>query len=99
MLRTIENEDFTRDGLCRDQVRVLRHVTRAVDFTIVVDFLDDLYPRRRRKGMGAYFAAFFVIVSAVKLVSTGSRVITLWDLDRGDLEVVLGLSGGVRSKQ
>ena len=77
----------------------MRHVTRAVDFTIVVDFLDDLYPRRRRKGVGANFAALFVIVSAVKLISTGSGVIALWDLDCGDLEVVLGLSGGVRSEQ
>lgn len=65
----------------------------------MVDFLNDLYPRRRGKAVATDFAALLVVVGAVELIGAGCGAITLGDLDGGDLEVVLGLSGGVRSKQ
>jgi len=51
MLRAIKDEHLTRDGLRCDQIRVLRHVARAVDLSIVVNFLSDLDARLWRDGV------------------------------------------------
>ena len=44
-LECFENEDFSHNtgSLCRNQVRVLRHVSCTVNFATVVDHLYDLY--------------------------------------------------------
>jgi hypothetical protein len=48
VLCAIKDVDLTHHSLGRDQVGVLRHVARAVDFAGVVDRLNDLDTRFRR---------------------------------------------------
>lgn len=99
MLRAIEDEDFARNSLRRDQVWVLRHVPRAVDLAVMVNFLNNLYPRRWWETVATQFPAFVVIVGTIKFISPGGRVVTFGDLDSGDLEIVLGLPGGVSAEE
>lgn len=51
MLRTVKDKHLARDGLRCNQIRVLRHVARAVDLSIVVNLLNDLDARLWRDGM------------------------------------------------
>ena len=61
MLRPIEHKHLPTDRLRRDQVRVLRHVPRAVHLPVVVDALHDLDARRGRKRVPAELAALVVV--------------------------------------
>jgi len=49
VLGAVEHVDLAHDGLGRDQVRVLRHVARAVHLARVVDRLGDLDPGLGRR--------------------------------------------------
>lgn len=49
--------------------------------------------------MSAEFLALVVIVCSVKFLGAGGRVGAFGDLDLGDLEVVLGLAGGVGAEE
>ncbi len=39
MLGSVEYVDITADGLGRDEVGVLRHVSSTIDFVVVIDAL------------------------------------------------------------
>jgi hypothetical protein len=93
MLRPIKNEHLSRDSFCCEQIRVLRHISRTVDFSFVVEFLDDLDAGLRRDGVSTEFTTLFIVVVAVKFF------VAFGDLDTCDLEVVLGLARGVGSKE
>ena len=41
VLGAIKHINWTHDGARRDQVRVLRHISRSIDFTIMRDLLGD----------------------------------------------------------
>ena len=41
MTSAIKNEQVSRDGLCGDDVGVLRHISGSVDLSLVVDALSD----------------------------------------------------------
>lgn len=98
MLCTIEDQYFPRHGFGCNQIWILRHVSRTVDLSVMVDFLDDLYPWCRGKCVATQFAAFIVIVSPIKFIGTRCWVVAFGDLDGRNLEVVLCLSRFVRSK-
>lgn len=68
MFCAIEHVHFPGHRLCRDQVRVLGHITRPVDLALVVDFLNDLNTRLRGYGVSTQFAAFVIIVCTVESV-------------------------------
>lgn len=51
----VEEEDVTRGGLGGDDVRVLRHVPRPIDFAGVRDLLHDVHARSRRAIITANF--------------------------------------------
>lgn len=97
MLCPVENEDFSRDSLGRDQVWILGHVSSAIDLSWVIDSLYDLYARLRWNDVATEFAPFVVIVSTVELV--GQRARAFGYLDGCDLQVVLCLARGVRAQQ
>ena len=98
MLRPVEHEYVARDGLGRDQVRVLRHVARAVDLARMVDALHDADARLcRRERVCAELAALLVVRAAVEDVRAcpaASR-----DLHRRNLQVVRRLAGRVRAEK
>ena len=74
------------------------HVPRAVDLALVVDALYDLYTGLRRKGMATELATLIVVVIPVQTVC-GGAVVALWEVDSGNLEIILGLPGRVGTKQ
>jgi len=99
VLGAIKDEHLARHGLGRDQIRVLRHVSRAVDLARVVDPLHDVDPRlARRQRVPAQLAPFVVVRAAVEHVRAGTPG-ARGDLHGRDLEVVRCLAGGVRSEQ
>jgi hypothetical protein len=59
----------------------------------VIEFLGDLDARLGRDGVSTEFTALFVVVVAVEFF------VTFGNLDGCDLEIVLGLTGCVGSKE
>ena len=98
MLRTIKHQHLTRHSLGRDQFRILRHVARSVDLSGMVNPLGDLNARCRWDGVTSELTALIVVVTAVQFVGAWG-VVTFGDRDSGDLEVILGLTGGVGSEE
>ncbi len=92
VLGSVEDKNLTGDSFGSDQIRVLRHIACPVDFSRVVDTLDDLKAWLRRKTMPAKLATFIVVVASVKYIG-GAAAVTLWKLDSSNLEVVLRLTG------
>lgn len=68
MLRAIKHIYFSGNSLRRDQVGVLGHITRSVDFALMVDFLDDLDAWLGWYGVATEFSSFVVIVRAIETV-------------------------------
>ncbi len=98
MLRPVEHEHVARDGLGRDQVRILRHVARAVDLARVVDPLHDADARLRRgERVPAELAALLVVRATIEDIR--ARSVAGRDLHRRDLEVVGRLAGRVRAEK
>lgn len=64
----------------------------------MVDLLDNLNARRRRDGVSSELTTLVVVVAAVQFVGAWG-VVTFGDRDGGDLEVILGLAGGVGSEE
>ena len=94
MLGPIKHKDFSRNRLRRNQIRILRHIPRPIDFPRMVNLLYDLNAWLRWNSMAAQLAPGIVVVRTVELVCRWARI-ALRDLDRGYLQVVLGLAGGV----
>lgn len=65
----------------------------------MVDLLNDLDPGRRGDRVASKLPSLVIVISAIKLVGAICRVVTFWNLDSGNLEVVLGLTGGVRTEE
>jgi len=99
VLCAVKDINFARNGLGGNQVWVLRHVARAIDLSLVVDLLDDLYPRGWGKTVAAQLTTFIVIISAVEVVGAAGRATAFGNLDCCNLKVVLSLARGVRSKE
>ena len=74
------------------------HVPRAVDLALVVDTLYDLYTGLWGKCVSTQLAALIVVVAPVKTIG-GGTIITLGEVNGGNLEVVLGLPRRVRAKK
>jgi hypothetical protein len=99
VLRAVKDQHFSSDSFGGDEIWVLGHVSRAVDLSFMVDFLDDLYPRAGWQRVSSELATLIVVVGAFKLIGARGGVVAFGDLDCGDLKVVLRLSGCVRSKE
>ena len=98
MLCAVEHEHVSRDGLGRDQVRVLRHVARAVDLARMVDALHDADARLcRGERVAAELAALLVVRAAVEDVRAWSAA--RGDLYSRDLQVVGRLARRVRAEK
>ena len=98
MFGAIKDEHLARHGLGRDQIRVLGHVSRAVDLARVVDPLHDVDPRlARRQRVPAQLAPFVVVRATVEHVGAGTPGARGY-LHGCDLKVVRRLAGGVRSE-
>jgi hypothetical protein len=96
VLRAVEHEHLAADRLGGEQVRVLRHVPRAVDLARVVDALHDLHAPRER--VAPQLAARVVVrapVEHVRATPAGAQ----GDLHGRDLQVVACLSGCVRAEE
>lgn len=96
MLCAIKHKHLASDRLGRNKVGVLGHVPRAVDLPFMVDLLDDLNAWAGRDSVGPELSGFVVVGVAGEVfggVGAGR------DGDRGDLEVVLRLAGGVSTEK
>jgi hypothetical protein len=98
VLRPVKDQHLPAHGFGRDQIRVLRHVSRAVDLAGVVDSLNDGDARRGRECMAAELTCRVRVRCAGELVCTGGGH-ALGNLDGRDLEVVLRLAGGVCAEE
>ena len=67
MFCPVKHEHFTRNGLRRNQVGVLRHVSRAVDFARMIDSLNYLKAGLGRETVASQLAALVIVVSAIEL--------------------------------
>ena len=65
----------------------------------MINFLDDLDARGRRDGMATQLAALVIIVPGIELICARGRTIALWNLDRSNLEIILGLAGCVCAQE
>ena len=84
MLGPVKDEHLARHGFCGYHIGVLRHVARAVDLALMVDFLHDVDARLARgQRVPAQLAALVVVRAAVEDVCAWSG--TRGDLHRGDL--------------
>lgn len=68
VLRTIKDVYFARHSLCCNEVWILGHITRSVDFTLVVDFLYDLDARLWWDRMATELPTFVVIVRTIQII-------------------------------
>ena len=93
----IKDKYLSRYRFRRDQVWILRHVTRPVHFARMVDFLYDLDPRLGWDGVSAEFATLVIVVTPIELVCQGA--VALRYMNGGDLEVVLCLARSVRAEK
>mmetsp|Transcript_253 Transcript_253/g.671 ORF Transcript_253/g.671 Transcript_253/m.671 type:complete len:270 (-) Transcript_253:174-983(-) len=91
VLGPVEDVHLRRRRLRRDEVRVLRHVARAVDLALVVDLLRDL-DLRRNTCEATRLAALIVVLARVDL-----RVLKRQP-HLGDHEIVLFAFIGVRAQ-
>ena len=89
MFGPIKDQNFSRSAFGGNQIRVLRHVPRLVDFSGVNYLLDDLNFWCRGDGVAANFSSFVVPIEVD---------ITLRQVDRCNLKMILGLVGGVGAK-
>ncbi len=62
MLRAIKYVHFSGNSLSCDEVGVLWHITRSVDFALMVDFLDNLDAWLGWYGVATEFSSFVVII-------------------------------------
>ena len=86
MFGSVEDQNFSGRAFGGNQIGVLRHVPRLVDFSGVDYLLDDLNFGCRGDSMPTHFSSFFVPIEVG---------ITLRQMDRCDLKMILGLAGGV----
>jgi len=82
----VKDQNFSRRAFGGNQIRVLRHIPRLVDFSGVNYLLDDLNFGCRGDSVATHFSSFLVPIEVD---------ITLRQMDRCNLEVILGLAGGV----
>lgn len=93
VLGPVVDEDPAVDAQGSDHVRVLGLVTGLVDLTGMVDLLDDVHLD------GSRLAAVTANLATILIVVIGVRLGRLWDLDLGNLEVVVGAGRGVSADQ
>lgn len=82
VLRSVENQYFSRRAFGGNQVRVLRHVSCLVDFSRVNYLLSNLNLGRRRDRVTTHFPPFFVPFE---------WYIAFRKVERCDLKIILGL--------
>mmetsp|Transcript_2092 Transcript_2092/g.3134 ORF Transcript_2092/g.3134 Transcript_2092/m.3134 type:complete len:227 (+) Transcript_2092:959-1639(+) len=87
----VEDVDFGAHRLGGDDELFLGHVTRAVDFAVVVDLSDDL-DLAVRAAIASDFVALLVVLALVKF-----RLLQ-WELDLSQHQIVLSIVGGVGSQ-
>ena len=90
MFRPVKDQNLSRRALGGDQIGVLRHIPRLVDFARVNYLLDDLNLGRRGDCVTTHFSPFLVPFEVD---------ITFREVDSRDLKIILGLGGGVSTKQ
>lgn len=68
VLSAVKHEDFARHSLRGDDIGILWHVTRPIDFALMVNLLDDLNVWLCRDGVATQLAPLVVVVTTVKFV-------------------------------
>ena len=90
MLRPVKDQYLSRRTLGGNQIGVLGHVPRLVDFSGVNYLLDGLDFGRSGDGMATHFSPFVVPIEVG---------IAFGEVDCCDLKVIWGLVGGVGTEQ
>lgn len=85
MFCPIKHEDFACHRFCRNQVGILWHVTRSVDFSCMIDLLNDSNSGYWRDGVSTQFFSLVIVVSAVEFVGACRWMSTFGYLDLSDL--------------
>jgi len=90
MFRPVKDQNLPRCAFGGNQIGVLRHIPRLVDFSGVNNLLDDLNLGRRGDSVTTHFPPFLVPFKVD---------IAFREVDCCDLKIILGLVGGVSTKQ
>lgn len=95
MLGAIKDKDLSIDAHCGDDVGILWLISSLVDFSGMVNLLFNGHLDRsllaiRRTAVATDFSPLLVVIVRVCCD-------ILWQFNIGDLEVVLGVVGGVRA--
>lgn len=86
MFGPVKDQNLSGCAFGGNQIGVLRHVPRLVDFPRVNYLLDDLNFGRGWDGMATHLSSFFIPFELP---------VTLRQVDSGDLKIIRGLIGGV----
>lgn len=97
MFRPIKNKHFPSDSLCSNQIRILGHISCPINFSRMVDLLNNLDAWLSRDGMSSELTTVIIVGIPIEFVCVRSGV--FGNLDGGDLEVVLGLARGVGTEE
>ena len=65
----------------------------------MINFLDDLDAGCRGDGVTTQLAALVIVVPRIEFIRPRGGTVALWDLDRRNLEIILGLAGCVRTQE
>lgn len=68
MFRPVKNQHFSRNSLGRNHIRILGHVSRPIDFPLMVDLLCDFDSRLNGNTVPTEFSAFIIVVPSVECV-------------------------------
>jgi hypothetical protein len=93
MLRFVKNEDVAVGAHGRDQIGLLRHVARLVDFAFVNHFLLNVEATFSAPTVAPDLFFLFIVATGVRF---GDGV---GELDFSDLEVVGVVAGGVGANE
>lgn len=89
MFGPVKDQNLSGRTFGGNQIGVLRHIPRLVDFSRVDYLLGDLDFGCSRDGVATHFSSFFVPFEVN---------ITLRQMDRCDLKIVWGLVGGMSAE-
>ena len=89
MFRSVKDQNLSRRAFCSNQIGILGHIPRLVDFSRVNYLLDDLDFRCRGDGVATHLSPFFVPLEVN---------IAFGKVDCCDLEIIRGLGRGVSAE-
>jgi len=89
VFRPVKDQNLSRRAFGGNQIGILGHIPRLVDFSRVNYLLDDLDFGRRGDSVATHLSPFFVPLEVN---------IAFWEVNRCDLKIIRGLGRGVSAE-